>query len=98
LPAYQRAKLALELEEIYRAKAKENQSEYFGNQHDVGLLENSPKVQPINTRAEIAKVAGVSDNTIARVKKIEEKATPEQKERPRAMPGKTTTAAKNKTT
>lgn len=83
LPAYQRAKLALELESIYRAKAKENQiasGEMFGRGQDEKVLEISPKpFEPINTRVEIAKVAGVSDNTIARVKRIEERGTPEQK-------------------
>ena len=34
----------------------------------------------MNTRAEIAKTARVSDNTIDRVKVIEARATPEQKE------------------
>lgn len=43
------------------------------------VLENSPKQNPINTRQEVAKLAGVSDNTIAKVEKIEEKATPEVK-------------------
>ncbi|GAI72846.1 unnamed protein product, partial [marine sediment metagenome] len=41
------------------------------------VLENSPT--PINTRVEVAKIARVSDNTIAKVKAIEEKATPKQK-------------------
>ncbi len=73
LPAYERAKLALQLENIYRAKAKENQvasGENFGRGAEEKVLENSPKpIAPINTRVEIAKVAGVSDNTIARVKR-----------------------------
>lgn len=34
---------------------------------------------PINTRVELAKIAGVSENTIAKVKKIVETATPEVK-------------------
>ena len=37
------------------------------------VLEKSPK-QAINTRQEIAKAAGVSDNTIAKVEKIQAKA------------------------
>jgi hypothetical protein len=44
-------------------------------------LENSPKVHPIDTRAEVAKIAGVSDNTIARVEKIVQKAPEEVKEK-----------------
>jgi hypothetical protein len=43
------------------------------------LLETSPKVLPIDTRAEVARTARVSDNTISKVKVIEAKATPAQK-------------------
>jgi N6-adenosine-specific RNA methylase IME4 len=39
-----------------------------------------PKIEPIETRKELAKVANVSDNTISKVKVIEAKATPEVKE------------------
>ncbi len=53
--------------------AKENQvaaGENFGRGADEKVLENSPKaVEPINTRIELAKIAGVSDNTIAKVKR-----------------------------
>lgn len=69
LTSYQRSVLALKLEDIFKMKAKEQQ----GSRTD--LLENSPKSNPIDTRKEIAQIAGVSDNTIAKVKKIEEKAT-----------------------
>jgi len=73
LPLYERARLALKLKPIVAAKAKENLKIYGGNQY--APLENSPNIQkPIDTRVEIAKTAGVSDNTIARVEKIEEKA------------------------
>jgi len=58
-----RGELALKRKHIIAAKARENQ----GRRTDLNLLENSPKVHPINTRAEVAKIAGVSDNTIARV-------------------------------
>jgi len=44
------------------AKARENQ----GRRTDLNLLENSPKSKPIDTRAELAKIAGVSHDTIAR--------------------------------
>ena len=74
LSAYQRSVLALKLEDIFKAKARENQ----GTRTD--LLQNSPKsLAPINTRLELAKIAGVSDNTIAKVKVVEEKAIPEQR-------------------
>lgn len=72
------------LESLFQELAKANQAAYFGNQHDSGLLVNLPKVQaepiqPVNTRIEIAKIAGVSENTVAKVKKIEAAAKPEQK-------------------
>jgi len=35
------------------AKARENQAQYFGNQYQSGLCQNSAKVHPINTRAEV---------------------------------------------
>ena len=43
-------------------KAKEKQAEYHGNQHD-GLHQKSDKEQVI-TAKELAKVAGVSHDTI----------------------------------
>jgi hypothetical protein len=51
-----RGELALKRKHIIAAKAKENQ----GRRTDLNLLENSAKSKPINTRAEIAKIAGVS--------------------------------------
>jgi hypothetical protein len=60
-----RGELALKRKHIIAAKARENQA---CGQGGVLLLENSPKAfAPIDTRAEVAKIAGVSDNTIARV-------------------------------
>ena len=44
-------------------------------------MQNSAKSKPIDTRAEVAKIAGVSDNTIARVEKIVQKAPEEVKEK-----------------
>ena len=56
-------------------KAKEKQAEYHGNQYESGLSQKSAEVQkPIETREELAKVAGVSHDTIAKVEKIERKA------------------------
>ncbi len=37
-------------------------------------------ISPVETRVEVAKAAHVSHDTIAKVKKIEAKATPEQKQ------------------
>ena len=70
---YDRTKLALKLEDIYKARAKANQ----GARTD--LLQNSVKSEKVNTQYELAKQAGVSHDQIHRVKKIEEKATDEQK-------------------
>jgi hypothetical protein len=54
--------LALKLEPLLRAKAKENQklSDGKGKQKSADL-----KATPIETRAELAKIAGVSHDTIA---------------------------------
>jgi len=76
LSNYQRSVLALQLEDVFREKAKENQAIQFkGN----SLPKISAEVKPIETRKEIAKVANVSHDTIAKVKKIEAVATPEVK-------------------
>lgn len=76
LSAYQRSVLALELEDVFRIKAKENLklSQGKGKQKSANL-----KVEPIETRKELSKVASVSHDTIAKVKKIQEKAPEEIK-------------------
>ena len=73
LSAYQRSVLALELEDVFRIKAKENQ----GLRTDI--LQISAESKPIDTRKELSKVASVSHDTIAKVKKIQEKAPQEIK-------------------
>ena len=80
LPPYVRVSLALELESTIAARAKENQklSEGAGNK---GLTTLSNPVEPVNTRAEIAKVANVSEGTIAKVKTIKAKASEETKDK-----------------
>lgn len=76
LSNYQRSVLALQLEDVFRAKAKENQAiQYKGN----SLSQISAEVKPIDTRKELSKVAAVSHDTIAKVKKIQEKAPEEIK-------------------
>jgi DNA modification methylase len=91
---YTRAKLALELEDIFREKAKENLKlaaektntgcqisdkalDLFSEEKPVKKIE----IQPIDTKKEVAKVANLSHDTIAKVKKIEQKAAPEIKEK-----------------
>jgi phage N-6-adenine-methyltransferase len=71
LPAHERARLALRLKPVIAERAKENlvthtESGYQG-------LQKSAKAE-IDTRKEIAKVAGVSHDTIAKVETIEHKA------------------------
>jgi len=74
LSAYDRSILALKLKPIIAEKAKEQQI-----RKPESVLQKSAKQKPIDTRQELAKVAGVSHDTIAKVEKIQEKATPEIK-------------------
>lgn len=77
LPAYERARLALRLKPVIAEKAKENQR---GGQGGVLLSQKSVEAKPVDTQKEIAKAAGVSHDTIAKVEKIERQAAPEVKE------------------
>lgn len=74
LSNYQRSVLALELEDVFSAKAKDKQKE-------AGELRQKSAQAPIKTRDELAKVASVSHDTISKVKVIQTKATPEVKEK-----------------
>ena len=76
LSNYQRSVLALQLEEVFKEKAKENQLRTTENR----VRQISDK-QEIDTKKELAKVAQVSHDTIAKVKKIQEKAPEEIKEK-----------------
>lgn len=78
LPLHERARLALRLKSVIAEKAKSNKQEaankmnlIVGNNVSAEICEN---VLPIDTREEIAKAAGVSHDTIAKVEKIEEDA------------------------
>ena len=79
LDAYTRAKLAIELKGLFAAKAKENLKIYGGNQYEDAPLQKSANVQKIDTRQELARIAGTSHDTIAKVERIERDATPEIK-------------------
>jgi DNA modification methylase len=74
LSNYQRSVLALQLEEVFSAKAKEQQV-----RKPEFVKQISAEQKPIETRKELAKVANVSHDTISKVKKIEAVATPEVK-------------------
>jgi uncharacterized small protein (DUF1192 family) len=78
LSDYDRVQLALELESIYREMGKVNMS-IGGSNKKEGLTNSSNLPPQINTRKEIAKIAGVSEDTVGKVKKINEIATPEIK-------------------
>jgi len=73
LSNYQRSVLALELESVFSARAKEQQ----GKRTDICLI--SDKSKSIDTKKELAKIASVGHDTIAKVKKIQATATPEVK-------------------
>ena len=75
---YIRTKLALRLEETIASRAKENLKTSTGGS-DPQPLQKSANPATINTRAQIAKVAGVSHDTVAKVKKIEAFATDQVK-------------------
>jgi N6-adenosine-specific RNA methylase IME4 len=80
LSNYQKSVLALELEEVFKQKAKENLSKAGGDKKSGFQISEKPIIEKVNSTKEIAKVANVSHDTIAKVKKIQEKATPEVKE------------------
>lgn len=82
LSNYQRSVLALELEEVFSRKAKENLSKAGSSYSPKEGLQISAKVaDKVDTRKELSKVASVSHDTIAKVKKIQEKAPEEVKEK-----------------
>ena len=87
LTPFARGELALKRKHIIAAKAKENQA---CGQGGVLLSQNSVKAsEKIDTQKELAKIAGVSHDTIARVEKIVQKAPEEvlvPKTRPHIMP------------
>ena len=80
LSNYQRSVLALQLEEVFSKKAKENLSKAGSSFSPKEGLAIWPKaISKINTREELSKVAQVGERTLGMVKKIQEKATEEVK-------------------
>ena len=79
LTTYQRTLLAFEFEEMFREKAKEKQLSSLKKGTSVPQI--SAKREPIETRNELAKIAKVSHDTISKVKKIQEKAPEEVKQK-----------------
>ena len=83
------------MEDIFKEKAKANLSMGGGDrkssEYKKPPLQNSAnpiktEIIPVNTREELARVAGVSRDTVAKVKYIEDKATDEQKEDKATVP------------
>lgn len=73
LSAYDRSILALKLKPVIAERAKENQ----GRRNDLTFSKN---LEEVHTGKELAKVAGVSDETIRKVEKIERDAPAELKQ------------------
>lgn len=76
LPPYARAEMVLAIKESIARRAKANKitsGEIYGKGQDAKVLQNSAKpIKPINTREELANMAGVSRDTIARVEKLQD--------------------------
>lgn len=84
LTKFQRSELALKLKPMLAAQAKERQ----GRRNDLNIPQNSAECpKSSETREDIAKIAGVSRDTIDKVSVIQKKGSPEQIERAR-MGGK----------
>ncbi len=77
LAPYQRAELALQLEPLIAKQAKANQRAGGG-----AVRQNSDN--PVDTKRELARVAGLSHDSIARAKRIDAEADDATKERLRA--------------
>lgn len=74
LSTFQRAELALKMKDVIAAKAKENNSTNTKR----GLVTNTQaQREPIRTRDELAKIAGVSASTITQTEAVLEQASPE---------------------
>jgi ParB-like chromosome segregation protein Spo0J len=81
LSNYWKSVLALEIENVFKEKAKENLILSGGDKKSGLQISANPIIEKIDTRQEIAKIANVSHDTIAKVKKIQAVATPEVKEK-----------------
>jgi N6-adenosine-specific RNA methylase IME4 len=79
ISAYDRSRLALELEPLISAKYEQSRKDKVSHYRQTG--EVSQKSDAPDTKKELATIAGVSHDTIAKVKHIEQKATPEVKEK-----------------
>lgn len=82
LSNYQRSVLALQLEDVFREKAKENLKLAAEKTNTPLQISANPiEIKSIDTRKEIAKIANVSHDTIDKVKVIQANATSEVKQK-----------------
>jgi hypothetical protein len=79
LQPFQRAELVLKIEPLIAAKAKENQKQSLGAGQKG--LQKSADLSPVDTREELAKLSGLSHDTIHKAKVIAEKASDPIKEK-----------------
>lgn len=80
LPNYERARLALQLKPLLAEEAEKRKLSTLKQNADRSDVQISAPREPSKVRDELARAAGVSHDTIAKVEKIEAKAAPEVKE------------------
>lgn len=82
LDKWELGKIALKLKPDVENKARANQQEYYGNQHDGGPSAILPEVHsvPIDTRKELAEAVGLGERTMGKIMQIDENAPPAVKE------------------
>jgi len=83
LTPFQRAELALQLKPLIQARAKENQKDHGGTAPGKSLHQNTDKVltPKVDTYKEVAKIAGVSHDTVHKVDVIKKEASDEIKQK-----------------
>lgn len=75
LGIWELGKIALKLRPEIEAKAKANQSTYYGNQFEAGLMTTVSEIlSPVLTRKELADSVGIGEVTMGKVMKIEDNA------------------------
>lgn len=83
LQSFQRSELALKMKDIIAGRAKANIIATQNNDAGRAALQESEKLLPIHTDDALARMAGVSRDTIRKSETIIQKGTPEQKGRAR---------------
>lgn len=81
LAPFVRAELALHLEPLIASRAKENQKAGGARAAGNGRVVRQKSDKPVDTKTELARVAGISHDTIHKAKKIAEKAPEPIKEK-----------------